>query len=421
MKLLTKTTLFFITIALFTLFIGGIAFYVSFRFMINREVRRELVNDMHQFLMHPPQGPDYGTDTVVVTFPSRYEVVPIPAVRNPMFTFSDTLLYDNLMKYFQSYRIIHLETVIHEKPVRISISKSLLISNELVAYVAIITLILSVFLLVCLILFNNFFLSRIWGSFFETISMIKDFNIADKKNLTFPETEIAEFARLNKVIETMHGRIRKDYSNLKEFIENVSHEIQTPLAIISSKVDVLLQDEQLSEADLKQVQSIQNNVIRLSNLNKSLILLSKIDNDQFPARETVEITQVIDFHAENFEEILKARDIVLTREYKNPLPVSADPNLISIMLLNLLKNSIYHNLPSGRVEVVVENRTLLIRNTGKPPEIEGEELFRRFVTASGRADSLGLGLAIAKKICDYYQYSISYAYKDDFHCISIGF
>jgi signal transduction histidine kinase len=421
MKLLTKTSLFFITIALFTLFLGGIAFYVSFRLMINREVRRELINDMHQFLMHPPPGQEYGTDTVKVHFPSRYEVIPIKTLKNTGFVFSDTLLYDNLMHHYQSYRIISIETRLNQKPVRISISKSMLISNELVAYVAFITLILSVFLLVCLVLFNNFFLSRIWRSFFNTLTVIKDFSITDKKDLNLPETEIAEFGLLNQVLEKMHGRIRKDYDNLEEFIENVSHEIQTPLAIISSKADLLLQDEKMGPDDLRQIQSIRNNVARLSNLNRSLILLAKIDNHQFPAREKVEITHVINFHLENFDDVLIAKKIYPHCAYKNPIHVMADPGLINIMLLNLLKNAIYHNLHAGKLDVTVDEKVLTIRNSGKNPEMEGEELFKRFVKTSERPDSLGLGLSITKKICDYYNFSISYTFTEGLHCISIGF
>jgi signal transduction histidine kinase len=219
----------------------------------------------------------------------------------------------------------------------------------------------------------------------------------------------------------MHGRIRKDYDNLEEFIENVSHEIQTPLAIISSKADLLLQDEKMGPDDLRQIQSIRNNVARLSNLNRSLILLAKIDNHQFPAREKVEITHVINFHLENFDDVLIAKKIYPHCAYKNPIHVMADPGLINIMLLNLLKNAIYHNLHAGKLDVTVDEKVLTIRNSGKNPEMEGEELFKRFVKTSERPDSLGLGLSITKKICDYYNFSISYTFTEGLHCISIGF
>jgi signal transduction histidine kinase len=325
------------------------------------------------------------------------------------------------MKYYQAYRIIHLETTLNNRPVKISLSKSQVISNELVAYVAIITLVLSVFLLVCLILVNNYFLSRIWGNFFETLHVIREYNITDKKEIAFPESEIAEFNLLNRMFEKMHGRIRKDFQNLKEFIENISHEIQTPLAIISSKADLLMQDEKLDQQELTLVTSIQNNVKRLSNLNKSMILLSKIDNNQFPEKESVDIPECIRFHLENMEEIIQAREITLQTCFHNPLIAEADSNLVNVLIVNLLKNAIYHNLPFGSLDVTVQERTLTIKNTGKKLEIGEEDLFKRFTRSSGKPDSLGLGLAIVKKICDYYTFSLKYSNQDNYHIVTIGF
>jgi signal transduction histidine kinase len=421
LKLLTKTTLFFITIALFTLFLGGIGFYVSFKYMVNRQTKRELINEMHQFLLHPPADRRIGRDTVHYNLLGNLQITPIDKVREPAFVFSDTLLYDNIMKYFQAYRIIHLETRMNGRPVRISISKSMMISNQLVAYVAIVTTVLSLFLLVCILVFNNFFLSKIWGNFFATLNMMKDYKITHKKEIVFAESDIAEFNLLNDVFRKMHGRIRKDFENLKEFIENISHEIQTPLAIIRSKVDLLMQDEKLGKKQVNLVQSIQNNIGRLSNLNKSLILLSRIDNNQFPEKETVDVAENINFHLENMAELIDTRNITLQRDFHNPLTVRADPSLINIMILNLLKNAIFHNLHNGNVSVAIIEKTLEIRNTGKKLEIDAEDLFVRFAKSSEKSDSLGLGLSIVKKICDYYQFTLQYRNIGEYHIITIGF
>lgn len=251
--------------------------------------------------------------------------------------------------------------------------------------------------------------------------MIIDYNISDTKEITFPELEITEFNLLNQVFEKMHERIKQDYQNLKEFIENISHEIQNPLAIIKSRVDLLQQNENIDKSQAELIQSIQSSAIRLSNLNKSLILLSKIDNNQFSEREEVDIVENINFHLYNFEDIIQSKNISVHKNYKNPLVVWADSNLISIMLLNLLKNSIYHNLPSGTVEVITEPKLLTIKNSGKKLNISQEDLFKRFTKSSNRPDSLGLGLAIIKKICDYYHFSIQYSCQDNFHVITIIF
>ncbi|MEX0595770.1 MAG: HAMP domain-containing sensor histidine kinase, partial [Candidatus Paceibacterota bacterium] len=219
----------------------------------------------------------------------------------------------------------------------------------------------------------------------------------------------------------MHERIKQDYKNLKEFIENISHEIQNPLAIIKSRIDLLQQNENLDKSQAELIQSIQSNTIRLSNLNKSLILLSKIDNNQFHIREKVEIVDNINLHLDNFEDFIQSKNISLHKDFKNNILIMADPSLISILLLNLLKNSIYHNLPSGTIEIITELDTLIIRNSGKELDINPEDMFKRFIKSSNKPDSIGLGLAIVKKICDYYNFTIHYTCQDNFHIIIIIF
>jgi len=421
LKLLTKTTLFFLTIALFILFVGGIVFYFTFRYMMHREVNRELLSEMHGIIRRPPQINVIGVDSVVFDLPMHYKIIPIKKVEHPTFLYKDTILYDDIIGEFQLYRMISYQTMMRDKPVEISISKSLFVADELVGNVAFVTLGLSLFLLFFIIGTNNYFFTHVWGNFFETINVIKDYNIADAKSIKFTESEITEFNQLNQVFEKMHERIKRDYQNLKEFIENISHEIQNPLAVIKSKIDLLQQNENLDKSQAELIQSIQTNTIRLSNLNRSLILLSKIDNNQFPVREKVDITANIDLHLENFEDIIQSKKISLIKNTEDHIHVSADPGLISILLLNLLKNSIYHNFSSGSIEITTKSNSLVIKNTGKALDLNPEDLFNRFTKSSGKPDSLGLGLSIVKKICEYYNYSVDYTMKDRLHILTILF
>ncbi len=421
MKLLTKTTLFFLTIALFVLFAGGIIFYFSFRYMMHREVRNELFAEMNELIIHPPQSTIKRSDTVTYDLPVRYRIVPINKIQKPVYIFTDTLLYDNTQSSYQLFRMISYETLIGGKPVSISISKSLLPAEKLVEYVAFVTLALSLILLLIIIVTNNFFFTRIWGSFFSTIDVIKDYDITETSSIKFKESEITEFNQLNRVFEKMNERIKKDYQNLKEFIENVSHEIQNPLAIIKSRVDLLQQSENLDKTQTELIQSIQNSTSRMSNLNRSLILLSKIDNNQFQIREEVGILEIISLHLSNFEDIIQSKNISLQTDFRNQILIKADPSLISILLLNLLKNSIFHNVPSGTIEIICNSKTLVIRNTGKKLDLNPEDLFNRFTKSSNKPDSLGLGLSIVKKICDYYNFTVQYSAQENYHTVSITF
>jgi signal transduction histidine kinase len=361
-----------------------------------------------------------GNDTTISNSLINYSILPIKNIQNPKFVLSDTMLYDNITESYQPYRILRYETILKNSPVRILVSRSLVFSYSLIEYVVLGTLLLSLILLACFVFLNNFLFSRIWGSFFNTINIIKDYNIKTDE-IHFSESEITEFNMLNNVFETMHRRIRMDYKNLKEFIENISHEIQNPLAIINSRIELLQQNSNIDSIQAELIRSIQGSAIRLSNLSKSLILLSKIDNNQFPEREVVDVESLVNLHVENFQDMIRSKNISLNKNFNNPVRILADPNLISILLLNLLKNSVFHNIPSGFIEIMAEDKTLTITNSGKKLDIDKEDLFKRFTKSSTRSDSLGLGLSIVKKICDYYQYKIQYTYQNDLHMVSITF
>ena len=421
MNLLTKTTLFFLTIAFFILFIGGIGFYFLFKSMVNREVKMELITEMHQLMLNPKIVNSLNKDSIYFALPNQYQIITLKQVEKPGFVFTDTLLFDNIMQSYQSHRMLRYQTNLGDQPVQLTISKSLNISDKLIENVTIVIFFLSIAFMLCIIVFNNYFFKRIWGNFFKTIETIQAYNISDVQEVKLPESEISEFNLLNRVLEKMHERIKQDYQNLKEFIENISHEIQTPLAIIKSKIELLTQSEKLDTDQLALIQSMQTSAMRLSNLNKTLILLSKIDNNQFPRKEKVDIKEIIDFHLDNFEEIIESKDIGITKDYQCQTTIQADSDLINVMLLNLLKNAIYHNQPSGKLEIICGSNNLVIRNTGKELEISQDDLFKRFTKSSFKPDSLGLGLAIVKKICDYYHFHIEYMYQNNYHTITILF
>lgn len=392
-----------------------------FRSLVYSEINKELIAEMHQLIVNSPKAALNEKDSMLFDLPIHYKIKPIDEVQYQKFVFRDTLFFDNIMQRYQPYRTLTFQTTINDKAWQFSISKSLYISDELIEKVAIATLILSLILLIGVYVFNSYFFSKIWKNFFNTVQVIKNYDISNKNEIVLPKSEIQEFALLNQGFMKMHTRIKQDYQNLKEFIENISHEIQTPLAIIKSKIDLMLQNENMDKTQLEQIQSIQNSAIRLSNLNKSLILLSRIDNNQFSEKVNVNVPEIIDIHLANFEDIIQSKEIFVQKNYKNTLVVSADAGLITIMILNLLKNAVYHNIPSGIIDITITSKELIIKNSGKELEIVEDDLFKRFTKSSNRKDSLGLGLAIVKKICDLYNFRIQYTYKESQHCISINF
>ncbi len=219
----------------------------------------------------------------------------------------------------------------------------------------------------------------------------------------------------------MTERIKKDYSNIKEYTENASHELQTPLAIINSKMELLLQSQNFDEKQLKAIADAYEASNRLSKLNKTLLLLAKIENRQFPESKTVNPIQLIKNQIETLEDLIVSKKIKITIESEIDINLQMNPYLGEILFSNLIKNAIRHNQNGGNLLIVTSKNQICISNTGSELKIDKNKLFERFHKQSTSPESLGLGLAIVDKICEIYNFKINYYFENNMHNFVIKF
>ncbi|MEI6347039.1 MAG: HAMP domain-containing sensor histidine kinase [Bacteroidota bacterium] len=257
----------------------------------------------------------------------------------------------------------------------------------------------------------------IWTDFELNLNEIEQFNFKSNSNISLKNSNIEEFDRLNKVVISLTEKLKLDYLALKEFTENASHEIQTPLSIALLNLEELLQED-LSEDFLNKIVSSINAVKRLSSLNKNLILLAKIENNQFTADKKLIINinnivkqKVIDF-APLFEVKKLDVEIINQQEFK----LNINEQLVDILIGNLLSNAVNHNVADGKIEIWVNENELKFCNTGEKSSLTQETIFNRFV--KGNSKSFGLGLAIVKNICDTHRLDIQYT-QAELHCFTI--
>jgi signal transduction histidine kinase len=266
-----------------------------------------------------------------------------------------------------------------------------------------------------------FFSARIFRPFNQTLDRIRNFRVRDRGPLDLPETGTREFARLNHFIEQMAEKSRREYQALKEFSENASHEIQTPLAIARSKLELLLESPHLSDQEIELVGSAQESINKLSKLGRSLSLLTKIENEEFGDAGFVDFSRLVERAVDQFSELAELKDLRMRHQIEAGVALRIDPVLADVLLTNLLQNAVRHNYEGGCIEVRLDSRALCIQNTGQPPQAPPEEFFRRFRKDQQSGESLGLGLAIVKRICELNQLDISYRYLDERHQVCIGF
>jgi signal transduction histidine kinase len=195
--------------------------------------------------------------------------------------------------------------------------------------------------------------------------------------------------------------------------------MQTPLAIINSKLDLLIQDIGLGEAHHRPVQAMYDAIGRLRQLNQSLLLLTKIENNQFADTTSIDLALLIGEKLIQLEDPLRDRHLKVYTEMDHlPLPING--YLADILLNNLLTNAIRHNHNGGKIDIQLGERSLRISNSGPELGFEAATIFDRFVKGTHSGGS-GLGLAIVRQICDNYRFPLHYGFEEGVHTIEIQF
>jgi signal transduction histidine kinase len=292
-------------------------------------------------------------------------------------------------------------------------------AEDMLLLIALLTAFVILLLLAILFIANRMLFQKMWRPFYSTLSAMKQFNLSKPGEIKLTTNAIDEFNDLNKAVKEMTTKVAGDYQTLKTFADNASHEMQTPLAVITSKLDLLIQDQQLSEKNLEYVEGVYDAVNRLKRMNQSLLLITKIENQQFPQASRLRIDGLVTERLQHFEELLQARQLVVTTSLER-CEVLMNPLLADILLNNLLTNAIRHNIPSGNIEIASQPNSLSITNQSKQLPLNEEQIFERF-HKDAQSDGLGIGLAIVKQICDLYGFRISYAFRKHMHAFQVQF
>jgi signal transduction histidine kinase len=269
---------------------------------------------------------------------------------------------------------------------------------------------------------SSFFVS-IWlfRPFNVTLQAIKNFRLNDTSPILLQKTNTKAFRELNQILDQMIQKIQSDYLSLKEFSENASHEMQTPLAVAKGKLELLLQSKNMDEEQLSLINSAYNSIDHLSKMGRSLGLLTKIENNEFTDRKEINLSENLKNTLFDFQELLGLKGIDISEEIEDNVTVKSDPVLIKILIGNLFQNAIRHNIPGGKIAVKLSPKEIIISNTGKKLKNHSDHLFKRFKKDNQSSDTIGLGLAIVKKICEINDYPISYSFDNELHTLKVSF
>jgi signal transduction histidine kinase len=419
MKLLTKTTLYFLLFMIPLLAAGGYFLFSQFSREINERVDRELIYDELQWIQYLEAATANGSNFIL----RSPDLLIYPTERRPTRfpTISDTEGRKAKENVRISFRQLRHVVPINGIPYQITIRKSQEQKAALVGNITWIMLLVFLGLFIATLLFNWLISQQIWYPFRASLQKVRNLELEKMEAIHFEKTNITEFNELNSALNNMSQKIHRDYANMKEFTENAAHEMQTPLAVAQTKLELLLQDPSLQEKQIEAIAQASMALSRLSKLNQSLLLLAKIENNQYETAETISLTAHTKKYLHLFEEIIRDKDIKVSTVFEEDFAVRLHPFLADSLVSNLLGNSIKYNQQGGELRITVQQQSYCISNTSSLPSIPHQQLFQRFTASSHFSESsTGLGLAIVKRITDTHQLTIAYEHADKRHtfCIS---
>lgn len=418
MKLAAQYNKATLIITFIVLFIAGCAYYAAINYIVNKQLDHDLLGeageveeyiDLHQQLPKLFEGDQTTfTKTNITTFKKLFIDTPYHKNRG-----------NKRGNKIEPGRAIKILVNVKEDHYILTIVESKEASEHLTQLIIGITILSTVILLLILALTSRYIFSGLWKPFYQILQQLKAFNIADSNHINLPATNIDEFQELNDAVTSMSARVKTDYQNLKTFTENASHEMLTPIAVITSKLDTLIQDEKLKAEQFEQINDIYAATNKLSRLNQSLLLLVKIDNDLIQDTATFNLKDVILEKEHQLQELAQNKNIELIHILEDK-EITASKYLIEILINNLFNNAIKHNPINGKLYIKLTGKELIFQNTGDRDPLNSEEIFERFKKGKN-SDGTGLGLTIAKNICSQYNYRLSYSFEASFHTFRIIF
>jgi len=355
-------------------------------------------------------------------FESNYRIREIRPHESVAFkdVYSDTTFYTENEKDFEPFRM--LTTVFkaqNDKFYKLRIISSMVEEDDLIEDLLYSLVSLYVVLIVSMVFVNNFLLRKIWQPFYHTIEKLRGYKISDQEEINFETTRVEEFKLLQKSLDELIKTNRETFNAQKQFIENASHELQTPLAIGINKLELMAEKNDFSDEQLQKISEVIDSLERLTRLNKSLLLLSKIENRQFPETENIDMNVLVKKLAGEFEELAGFKSVNMQIEENAELNILSNKPLAEILVTNLLKNAIFHNQQNGKVHVVLNSNSLTVENSGTEA-LDSEKIFGRFYKSPQQTQSTGLGLAIVQSIVDIYGFTILYEF-NGMHRFTVGF
>ncbi|MCJ0743220.1 sensor histidine kinase [Pedobacter montanisoli] len=416
MKLANQYNKVNLLVSILILLLTGIVYYLLIHFILTKKLDRDLMTEEDEIRQYVANYHDLPLLTSFIDQEVLYKVTTLPSSTERVFR--NTVFYDKREKETEPGRSLVTIIQVNDTFYEVTIIKSRVESEDLVRLILLVTVCITGLLLLALWLIHRFLLNRLWQPFYGVLNQMKAFNIKQNAEITHTETKIEEFNELNRSAIMMANQVNQDYKELKNFTDNASHEMMTPLAIVNSKLDSLLQTEKLTEQHILIITDIYDAIARLTKLNQSLLLLTKIENNLLPDEQEIDIEKLFIEKSQQFSELILKAELSFHMQQVS-CKVTMSKYLADILLNNLLINAIKYTPAGGDISVVLQDHGFSLMNTAVEGALD-TKYFKRF-EKSVHSTGTGLGLAIVFQICSLYHFDFSYSFEEKQHQFNILF
>jgi len=419
MKLLKRTVKNYILYSALLLLICTPIYYLSIHRLFVNEMEEELFHHKNNFKKTLDKLENEKDIQLYQLINEEFQLKETSKwpISDSLFTYSQ---YDSLEKTFVPYRALRTGVTVQGTRYELLIRESIVGNTKLVTAIVAIQTTLLVLMLIGFILINRKLSKVVWDPFYTILEKLKNYQIDKDLTIDLPHSSTAEFRDLSEALVHLVNKSRDAYLSQKEFTENASHELQTPLAIFRSKLELLMQGADISSEQAELISSLLNATDRIVRLNKNLLLLSKIENRQFLSRQEILLSSALTQSLGLYKQMAQEKEIKITTHIISEIAVKTNPSLLEILLSNLISNAIRYTPAQNEVRIEIEKKSITIRNPGEPFNFPNK-IFDRFNRESRTTQGNGLGLAIVKKICDTEGIPITYHYLQGSHLFSIDF
>ena len=398
MKLITKTNRYFSLVILVLLPIASSMIYASIHYFLSDEVDEKLRVDEMRIVEQLKANP---------SLISMAPLIEVEQVNEGLLVeegIHNIVAYDPIEKEDEPFRELVSKREINGIYYVIKVRHSILEDKDFILIIVLTMSFVLVVMMGFLYVLNNRLSLRLWQPFYSNLYQLQRFSLSENEGLKLESSTIDEFEELKRTVQMLTDKLQTDYRSLKEFTENASHELQTPLAIISMNLEEVLQ-AQLDDTIAKKVYAAYQSVKRLSKLNERLLLLTKLDNDQFENKTEIHFNSLIQEKIEEFQPLFDERNMRIELHEEGEFNHDMDPVLATILLVNLFSNAVKYGTGDSLFTIVLKNTSLdFINHTNV--NLDADNIFKRFKRSAEHPNATGLGLAIVKRITEVSQLEV---------------